>query len=681
MASMHHVLVFPLKPDSKEPAVIGWQQAATNHLPDIDAWWTENPDYNIGISGKGLCLVDLDKNKGGPENWIPITELQKMLGDEVPETLCVQTQGGGKHLYFKTPEGVEVANSVEKLGEGIDVRGANGYVVGPGSYIGDRGYQLIEPRAGRKIAMAPRWLIEQAKQKRERGEHAGEVVVEETPAAIEAAWEWMREHAPVAKEGDGGDLTTHLVAKRLWDFGVTLDTAREMFEWWNQNKAEPAWDLDALEDKLLGGRKYREKPIGIASPDYMPMVPELVPVDPGPFPAAAPAAPSVETASATKRGTIPIVSFSEAWRKGLTHSGKPLVDDVIDEGTFSVIYGASGSGKSFVRMDLGFHIAAGRRWNGHDVRQGPVAYIAAEGGTGAYKRMMALHNHYGVDEVPFYLIPSSLDLLRPDPAGQTKALIQALKAKEEEIGAPFTDITVDTLSRALAGGNENGPEDMGMIVGHFDMIRRATRAHLCAIHHTGHAEAHRGRGHSLLKAATDTEIEVFVHDKATKAFDFVITKQRDGDERKVKHSFILQNMPLGMSNRGKPISSAVVIATVTTSKDMDSPDLLRDAIAAKLEREGKATDTTVDMSFIIAAAKESQLAGFTSSQGPRGNAKNYRTRVERLLANARKFARIKRQKRGEYQCLFEASEEARKCARKLSYLLARGVGLLPTPSE
>ena len=57
-----------------------------------------------------------------------------------------------------------------------------------------------------------------------------------------------------------------------------------------------------------------------------------------------------------------------------------LVDDIIDEGAFSVMYGASGSGKSFVMMDIDFHIAMGRPWNGHDVRQGPVAYVAAEGG-------------------------------------------------------------------------------------------------------------------------------------------------------------------------------------------------------------------------------------------------------------------------------------------------------------
>ena len=64
-------------------------------------------------------------------------------------------------------------------------------------------------------------------------------------------------------------------------------------------------------------------------------------------------------------------------------------------------------------------------------------------------------------------------------------------------------IIIDTLSRALSGGNENSPDDMGNLVKHMDKVRHTLKAHLCVIHHSGKDKAKGARGHSLLRAATD----------------------------------------------------------------------------------------------------------------------------------------------------------------------------------
>ena len=59
--------VFPLKPNSKKPAISGWQDAATRNQIQIEKWWRHNPDYNIGIytgkfgdDGGALLVVDVD---------------------------------------------------------------------------------------------------------------------------------------------------------------------------------------------------------------------------------------------------------------------------------------------------------------------------------------------------------------------------------------------------------------------------------------------------------------------------------------------------------------------------------------------------------------------------------------------------------------------------------------------
>src|ERR1700749_696509 len=217
MASKH-LLVFPVKPYvepddptpenlakardlAKQPALGGWQPSAAQSRPQIEAWWRENPDDNIGISTTGLLVVDLDPKDNGPENWADILALREMLGEApLPDTFQVKTWSGGRHLDFWAPEGVDVRGSVGKNGgiaPGIDTRATGGLVVGPGSYIDGKSYDIIEPVKSHKIAMAPAWLVEKAGRKRERLENAGEQVTDETPEAIEKAREIVESHEEV----------------------------------------------------------------------------------------------------------------------------------------------------------------------------------------------------------------------------------------------------------------------------------------------------------------------------------------------------------------------------------------------------------------------------------------------------------------------------------------------------
>ena len=71
-------------------------------------------------------------------------------------------------------------------------------------------------------------------------------------------------------------------------------------------------------------------------------------------------------------------------------------------------------------------------------------------------------------------------------------------------------IVVDTLSRAMAGANENTSEDMSQFIKNCDILRNISNAHLMIVHHTGKDAAKGARGSSALKAALDTEIELDV---------------------------------------------------------------------------------------------------------------------------------------------------------------------------
>src|SRR2546430_552041 len=178
----------------------------------------------------------------------------------------------------------------------------------------------------------------------------------------------------------------------------------------------------------------------------------------------------------------------------------------------AVLYGESGSGKTFLALHLALCVAAGTEFFGHRVRRAGVVYIAAEAGRGIENRVAAAKHEIEFPEMmPFAAITVPVDLCTE--AANTDSVIDAIRFAD--IGMPVELIIVDTLSRVMAGGNENAPDDMGALVRNIDRLRAETNAAVVLVHHSGKDASRGARGHSLLHAATDTEIEV-VRDAATK---------------------------------------------------------------------------------------------------------------------------------------------------------------------
>ncbi len=125
--------VFPLKPGDKKPATANGLDAATVDINRIRSWWAKTPAANIGLNcGKsGIVVVDLDKHdkSDGLVEWQDLKS-KYHFSTNTSESL---TGGGGRHLLFKAPQGIEIKSSVGRLAPGIDVRSEGGYVVLPPS--------------------------------------------------------------------------------------------------------------------------------------------------------------------------------------------------------------------------------------------------------------------------------------------------------------------------------------------------------------------------------------------------------------------------------------------------------------------------------------------------------------------------------------------------------------------
>ena len=241
------------------------------------------------------------------------------------------------------------------------------------------------------------------------------------------------------------------------------------------------------------------------------------------------------------------------------HAGQgafDFVEDVLTDGAASVIYGASNCGKTFFALDLAAHVATGTEWQGKEVEQGAVLYVALEGKQGAVNRVEAMRRRGILPEgSPFFLCFAPVDLLDPAHPGEIVRLIKSVTAQ-----AAFAVrlVVIDTLARAMAGGDENAGKDMGEAVKTIDAVRAATGAHLCIIHHCGKDAVRGARGHSSLRAAIDTEIEV-THPEGDKYRVATIVKQRDLPTI-AAICFSLDVVEVGTNRRGKPITSCVVKA-------------------------------------------------------------------------------------------------------------------------
>lgn len=512
--------VFPLVENGKLPAIQGWPTKATTDAKTIERWFGPDPitgwttDHNIGVAtGGDLAVLDVD-NKNGVNGDATLDALSTI--DDIPDSYQVQTPTGGRHIYFRVAE--EVRNSASKLGAGLDIRGHHGFVVAAGSVIEGKAYT----ESAAPLATCPEWITRLCGAKSPPKDSGVVARIElDHPDAIARAAEYLKQAEP-AIEGAGGDHHTFAVAAKVKDFGVSEPLCLElMLDHWNE-RCSPAWSPDQLQAKIRNAYAYGHSPPGIASPamDFEPV-----------------------TESNGRRLYLEYFEDIE-----VDTSTRPLIEDYLDQHSFSVIYGESNTGKTFVALDISFHIASGQAWNGANVEPGGVVYVAAEGGKGIRKRIAALRKRHPAIKPAIAVVPCGINLRGRN--SDVDALVRLIDEAALGLGMPIGLVVIDTLSRAMSGANENASEDMTAFVAAIDKLRAACGAHVMVVHHSGKDTAKGARGHSSLRAATDTEFEVadnVLH----------VRKQRDMDYAEMR-PFKLESVEVGMAATGKVITSCVV---------------------------------------------------------------------------------------------------------------------------
>lgn len=184
-----------------------------------------------------------------------------------------------------------------------------------------------------------------------------------------------------------------------------------------------------------------------------------------------------------------------------------------------MIYGAPGSGKTFVMIDMIFTACLGLQWALRFGITAPlnVAYCAGEGVSGLPARFGAAANHYHVASMPaftFYAVTPSLfyeDRVKNDIESIERFILEWKQRQDAGQAKPLDLLIIDTLHSATPGANENDAGDMGISIG---LCKQATKILGCAVvlvHHSNKAGTGY-RGSSALHGAMDCMIEVSRHD-------------------------------------------------------------------------------------------------------------------------------------------------------------------------
>jgi hypothetical protein len=227
---------------------------------------------------------------------------------------------------------------------------------------------------------------------------------------------------------------------------------------------------------------------------------------------------------------------------------KWLVKGFLPKANLGVLFGESGSGKSFAMLDLSAAICRGLEfWNGHRVSKGRVLYVVAEGVSGFRQRIKAYCHQRAIPRIGMDVIYDITPNLTN--VAQITDLISEIRQRE-----PYDLIVMDTFAQVMAGADENNGQDVGNALAQCKRIANRCNAMVLLVHHSGKDASKGSRGHSSIKAACDVEIKV---ERSNDTRSITTSKMKDGIEG-IGYLFSLHTVVLSQDEDGDDITSCIV---------------------------------------------------------------------------------------------------------------------------
>lgn len=516
--------VLPVVPNGKVPATQHGVKDATTNAEQIARWWAQNPDFNIGIAAgerSGIVVFDVDPRNGGDSSWAKWLD----TNGTVPDGPMQMTAGGGEHhIAMYDPE----IRSC-KLSEGVDLLADGRYFVAFPSTIEGRQYQ---------------W------------EASSDPFDGIAPFPIPAPW--MQSYRAMRKPENRQAATGGGLIQGSRNNGLTaIGGAMRRY---GMTEAEIMAALSIANETRCE--------IPLPSSELAQIVKSVSRYDPE-FDIGADVALGSDAAEAILEATR-AETQDYFFTRATSYLSQPaplrwIIKGWIPDSGVSMVYGESGSGKTFITLDMACHIAAGMPWHNHKTQSGLVIYMAGEGNYGLRQRVASWCKVHNVSSLDNLLISNkAIDIDSPAAAAQIINAVREVTAEDA------TAIFIDTVNNHMAG-DENSAKDTRHMLNACNIVARALNSSVCLNHHTGHSidAKQRARGSSAWKASLDSSILVAKKDNS---IEISCTKMKDAEP---PNPFFgkLETVPIGwIDEDGEEIKGAVFMIDENPPEQNDTKE-------------------------------------------------------------------------------------------------------------
>lgn len=504
--------VFPCVPNGKLPATSnGWRDASDDPA-QIAEWLRVNPDFNWAVATglSGLFVIDVDP--AGLDWWAKLLERDEVIREAVARAYQVRTPRGGLHIYFRG----EGPSTASRIADGIDTRGgmwragklvSGGYVLLPGSKTPAGAYSelpggAINPTPAEIVALVPERKKTDTLGLAKNPDH-------DQPRNVQWAVDLLKGYVTsgrVSISGAGGNDLAWRVAASVLDKAISPGMCYDLlWEHWNP-ACVPPWDEHELDTIILNALEHGED-TKTGAKGILSNTDAFAAFEGQEYEAPEPL---------VRRSRFKPMWLHEA-RKDVREATW-LIPGLVPSDGAGVLYGLSGSYKTFIVLDWALCLAYGvaGQWGAPPVKH-TVLFLAGESSYALrQERVNAWCEKHGQDPddetVKFIMVPGV-------PAyGDTEGW-QEIREGLAEMGVRPDFIAIDTLTRMLTGLDENSNNDGKLILKHCEEMAAHYGAFVIGIGHTGKDQARGLRGaqamidnsevvHMTKKTETGTSLRV-----------------------------------------------------------------------------------------------------------------------------------------------------------------------------
>lgn len=388
---------------------------------------------------------------------------------QLPPTLQVLTGGGGRHIYFKYPSGIDnIKSTVGKVGSGLDIRADGGYVVAPPSiHSSGNLYMWDISGSSNDVADMPDWLLNLVKKE---VSHQGKKVDFKALQVI-----------PI------GERNNYLISQagKMRQLGLDEDVILKFLKQINDTKCSPPLDEAEVEKIHSSILRYPSGEPAIHAPMF-----------------------SLRPTAVLAKEKLPPRRY--------------LIEGILPEKSLIVLFGAPGAMKTYLAMSWAVSFAGQKDWLGYKV-QNPGSVIIVDEENGDYRileRMQRLLAAQDLKKQTPSIYHMSFSGFDPTNEKHFSEIVNLIREKETHL------LIVDSLVDISHGRDENKASEIFEVVRGLNRIKEKTGCTILLIHHANKKGEYRGS--TALMAEADVFLEVVKRNKGI--LTLKSHKNRDGNE-------------------------------------------------------------------------------------------------------------------------------------------------------